>query len=199
MEKFYLEKLSQERKKDILDYLNEFVQYNSDVNGAGALVEILSGQSFEEALDRCLNMKNEEYAKKHGRCQSKTFLLIRKSDNKLIGMINVRWNLTEEMKRFGGNIGYGIRPTERRKGYNKINLYLGLLEAKKLGLDKVMLDCETSNIASSKTMISLGGVLGRTEIDPYDGILTSVYYIDINASLNRYKNTYIRFILEDSN
>lgn len=199
MEKFYLEKPSQERKKDILDYLNEFVQYNSDVNGAGALDKIFSGQSFEEALDRCLNMKNEEYAKKYGRCQSKTFLLIRKNDNKLIGMINVRWNLTEEMKRFGGNIGYGIRPTERRKGYNKINLYLGLLEAKKLGLDKVMLDCETSNIASSKTMISLGGVLDRTEIDPYDGILTSVYYIDINSSLRKYKNTYTRFILEDSN
>ncbi len=117
MEKFYLEEPSQERKKDILDYLNEFVLYNSDVNGAGALDKILSGQSFEEALDRCLNLKNEEYAKKHGRCQSKTFLLIRKNDNKLIGMINVRWNLTEEMKRFSGNIGYGIRPTERRKGY----------------------------------------------------------------------------------
>lgn len=199
MEKFYLEEPSQERKKDILDYLNEFVQYNSDVNGAGALDKILSGQSFEEALDRCLNMKNEEYAKKYGRCQSKTFLLIRKNDNKLIGMINVRWNLTEEMKRFGGNIGYGIRPTERRKGYNKINLYLGLLEAKKIGLDKVMLDCETSNIASSKTMASLGGVLDRTEIDPYDGILTSVYYIDINTSLRKYKNTYTRFILEDVN
>lgn len=121
MEKLYLEEPSQERKKDILDYLNEFVLYNSDVNGAWALDKILSGQSFEEALDRCLNMKNEEYAKKYGRCQSKTFLLIRKNDNKLIGMINVRWNLTEEMKRFGGNIGYGIRPTERRKGYNKKN------------------------------------------------------------------------------
>lgn len=199
MEKFYLEEPSQERKKDILDYLNEFVLYNSDVNGAGALDKILSGQSFEEALDRCLNMKNEEYAKKYGRCQSKTFLLIRKNDNKLIGMINVRWNLTEEMKRFGGNIGYGIRPTERSKGYNKINLYLGLLEAKKIGLDKVMLDCETSNIASSKTMASLGGVLDRTEIGPYDGILTSVYYIDINESLTKYKNTYTRFILEDDN
>lgn len=199
MEKFYLEEPSQERNKDILDYLNEFVLYNSDVNGAGALAKILSGQSFEEALDRCLNMKNEEYAKKYGRCQSKTFLLIRKNDNKLIGMINVRWNLTEEMKRFGGNIGYGIRPTERRKGYNKINLYLGLLEAKKIGLDKVMLDCETSNIASSKTMTSLGGVLDRTEIDPYDGILTSVYYIDINTSLTKYKNAYTRFILEDVN
>ena len=72
------------------------------------LIKFLLDYHFEEALDSCLNMKNEEYAKKYGRCQSKTFLLIRNSDNKLIGMINVRWNLTEEMKKFGGNIGYGI-------------------------------------------------------------------------------------------
>ena len=194
MEKFYLEEPSQERKKDILDYLNEFVLYNSDVNGAGALDKILSGQSFEEALDRCLNMKNEEYAKKYGRCQSKTFLLIRKNDNKIIGTINVRWNLTETMKKFGGNIGYSIRPTERRKGYNKINLYLGLLEAQKLGLDRVMLDCDVNNLGSDRTMKSLGGVLERTEIDPYDGILTNVYWFDVDDCINKYKSVYEPFI-----
>ena len=62
-----------------------------------------------------------------------------------------------------------------------------------------MLDCEVSNIASSKTMKSLGGVLERSEIDPYDGILTSVYWIDVNASLKKYKNTYDKHIIEDSN
>ena len=199
MERFFLERPSIERKNEIIEYINEFVEYNSDINGTGSLDKILEGYTFEQALERCLNMENKDYAEKVGRCQGKTFLLVRENDNRIVGTINVRWNLTEEMKRFGGNIGYGIRPTERRKGYNKINLYLGLLEAKKLGLDKVMLDCETSNIASSKTMTSLGGVLDRTEIDPYDGILTSVYYIDINESLTKYKNTYTRFILEDDN
>lgn len=95
------------------------------------------------------------------------------------------------MKQFGGNIGYGIRPTERRKGYNKINLYLGLLEAQKLGLEEVMLDCETTNIASSKTMESLGGILKKTEIDPADGLLTSVYIIDVKKSLEEYKDIYL--------
>ena len=197
MEKFYLEKPSLERKKDILEYFDEFILYNSDINGSGSLDKVLEGMTFESALDRCLNMEKEEFAKKLKRCQSKTFLLIRKDDNKLIGMINIRWNLTEEMKRFGGNIGYSIRPTERRKGYNKINLYLGLLETKKLHLDKVMLDCDVKNIGSSKTMEALGGTLERTEIDPYDGILTSVYWIDVNASLKKYKNTYDKFIIEN--
>ena len=124
MEKFYLEIPSLERKEEIIEYFNEFVECNSDINGAGSLDKVLYGYSFEEALDMCLNMKNEEYARSLNRCHSETFLLIRKNDNKIIGTINVRWNLTEEMKKFGGNIGYSIRPTERRKGYNKINLYI---------------------------------------------------------------------------
>ena len=95
----------------------------------------------------------------------------------------------------GGNIGYGIRPTERRKGYNKINLYLGLLEAFKSGLDKVMLVCETNNIASVKTIESLGGVLEKKIIDPNDGLLTSFYWIDTKESINKYEKVFKRFII----
>lgn len=196
MEKFYLEIPSIERKDEIINYVNEFVIYNSDTNGMGALDKILEGYTFEQALERCLNMENKEYAKKIGRCQSKTFLLIRENDNKIIGMVNVRWNLSEEMKKFGGNIGYGIRPTERRKGYNKINLYLGLIEAQKLGLEKVMLDCDVNNLGSLKTMQALGGVLERTEIDPYDGILTSVYWFNVSETIDKYKKVFENNICE---
>ena len=190
MEQFYLEIPSSKRKNAIIDYFDEFVMYNSDINGSGGLDKILSGYSFEQALDRCLNMRNEEYAKKLGRCQAKTFLLIRANDNKIIGTINIRWNLTEKMKQFGGNIGYGIRPTERRKGYNKINLYLGLIEAQKLGLDKVMLDCDAKNLGSDKTILALGGILERTEVNPDDGILTNVYWIKVDESIKKYKEIF---------
>ena len=190
MEQFYLEIPSSKRKNEIIDYFDEFVMYNSDINGSGGLDKILSGYSFEQALDRCLNMRNEEYAKKLGRCQAKTFLLIRANDNKIIGTINIRWNLTEKMKQFGGNIGYGIRPTERRKGYNKINLYLGLIEAQKLGLDKVMLDCDAKNLGSDKTILALGGILERTEVNPDDGILTNVYWIKVDESIKKYKEIF---------
>ena len=190
MEQFYLEIPSSKRKNEIIDYFDEFVMYNSDINGSGGLDKILSGYTFEQALDRCLNMRNEEYAKKLGRCQAKTFLLIRANDNKIIGTINIRWNLTEKMKQFGGNIGYGIRPTERRKGYNKINLYLGLIEAQKLGLDKVMLDCDVKNLGSDKTILALGGILERTEVNPDDGILTNVYWIKVDESIKKYKEIF---------
>ena len=197
METFYLETPSLERKNEIIDYINEFVEHKSDINGTGSLDKILDGYTFEQALESCLNMQYEEYAKKFGRCQGKTFLLIRKNDNKIIGTINVRWNLTEEMKRFGGNIGYGIRPTERRKGYNKINLYLGMIEAVKVGLDKVMLSCDVSNIGSDKTLKALGGKLERTEIDPSNGILTNVYWFDVRETINKYKSIYEPYIMID--
>ncbi len=190
MEQFYLEIPTIERKNEIIDYINEFVSYDSDINGIGYLDKILEGYTFEEALEGCLNMENAEYAKKLGRCQSKTFLLIRKKDNKVIGTINVRWNLPKDMKWLCSNIGYGIRPTERRKGYNKINLYLGLLEARKLGLNKVMLVCDFDNLGSSKTIEALGGKLEKTEIDPYDGMLTNVYWLEVDETINNYKEVF---------
>ena len=181
---------SLERKNQIIDYVNEFALYGSETNGMGSLRKMLEGYTFEQALEMCLRMQDEEYAKKLGRCQSKTFLLIRENDDRIIGAINVRWNLPESMEKFGGNIGYGIRPTERRKGYNKINLYLGLMEAQKLGLDQVMLSCEVSNLGSAKTMQALGGKLERTEVDPSDGILTSVYWFDVNETIRKYHDVF---------
>ena len=197
MDKFYYEKPSMSRKNEIIEYLDEFVEYESDINGAGSLDKIYEGYSFEEALDRCLKMKDEDFAKSVGRCPGNTFLLIRESDNRIVGTLNLRWNLNEEMLRFGGHIGYGIRPTERRKGYNKINLYLGIVEAKKVGLEKVMLDCDVNNIGSDRTLKALGGVLERTEIDPSDGILTNVYWFNVDDTIEKYKDVYEKYIIHN--
>lgn len=194
MERFYLEEPSLERKDEIIEYLDEFVKYNSNINGTGSLDKIYDGYTFEEALERCLNMKNEEYAKSINRVPGKTFLLIRKNDNKIVGTINIRWNLSEKMLEFGGHIGYGIRPTERRKEYNKIQLYLVLLEAQKLNLDKVMIDCSVDNLGSDKTIKALGGILERCELDESDNTMTNVYWINVDESIKKYKDEYDSFI-----
>lgn len=195
MEKFYLEEPSLERKDEIIEYLDEFVKYNSNINGTGSLDKIYDGYTFEEALERCLNMKNEGYAKSINRVLGKTFLLIRKDDNKIVGTINIRWNLSEKMLKFGGHIGYGIRPTERRKEYNKIQLYLVLLEAQKLNLDKVMLDCSVDNLGSDKTIKALGGILERCELDEADNTMTNVYWINVDESIKKYKDEYSKYIM----
>ncbi len=193
-ELFYLEEPSIERKQDVIDYMDEHVKHDSNINGSGSFDKILEGFTYEEMLDRNERMKNLEYAYSINRCPGSTYFLIRVSDNKIIGMINIRHDLNEAMKRFGGHIGYGIRPTERKKGYNKINLYLGLIKAKELGLDRVMLDCDVNNIGSDKTIRALGGILERQEIDPSDNILTNVYWIDVDESLSKNESIYSPYI-----
>ena len=65
MEKFYLEIPSINRKNEIIEYINELVANNSETHGIGSLDLILEGYTFEEALERCLNLENEEFAKKN--------------------------------------------------------------------------------------------------------------------------------------
>lgn len=196
MEQFYFERPSIEKKDEIIDFLNEFKEYNSNIHGSGALNKIFNGYSFEEALEMTLNMENDEYARSINRATGKTLLFIRESDKKIIGVLNLRWNLPPNMFEFGGHIGYSIRPTERRKGYNKIQLYMGLIEAKKIGLDRVMLDCNINNIGSDKTLKALGGVLERTGIDPSDGNLTNVYWFNVAECTHKYKEQYQDCILD---
>lgn len=179
MEKFNLERPSFERKDEIIEYINEFVEYNSEINGTGGLDKIIEGYTFEQALERCLSMEDANYAKKINRCQSKTFLLIRENDNRIVGTINVRWNLTEAMKRFGGNIGYGIRPTERRKRYATQMLEKALKYCKEeLNLEKVMLGCYKENEASRRTILNAGGILER-ELKTENGKIAQVYWIKL--------------------
>ncbi|MDE6142266.1 MAG: GNAT family N-acetyltransferase [Bacilli bacterium] len=193
--KFYLEKPSIERKEEALEYLDEHVRYASDINGSGGLDKCLEGVTYEDWLLRLEKIKDEGYARSVNRCPGETFFLIRKEDNKLVGMLNIRHKLTDAMLEFAGHIGYGIRPTERQKGYNKINLYLGLIKAHKdFGLDRVMLGCSADNLGSDKTIKALGGVLEKSEIDPLDGELTNVYWIDVEDSINRYSDTFREYI-----
>lgn len=195
IEKFYLENPSMERKNDVIEYMSEHVKYNSAINGTGSFDHVLEGETYEECMDRYYKIQDNEYAKSIDRCPGKTYFLIRKNDNKLIGMINIRHHLTPKMLVHGGHIGYGIRPTERRKGYNKINLYLGLLKVlEEFNLDKVMLDCDVKNLGSDKTIQALGGVLERTDIDDYDGALTNVYWINTKDSIRKYKDVYQKYM-----
>lgn len=125
---------------------------------------------------------------------SETYFLIRKSDDKLIRMIDIRLDLADSLREFGGHIGYGIRPLERRKGYNKINLYLCPLRCREVGFDKVMLGCHFDNLGSDKTIKALGGVVERHGIDSSNGKKINIYWIDVDKSVKGNYDKYKDFI-----
>ncbi len=198
MEKLFLEKPTIHRKNDALDYAKENVESNSDLNGAAGLERCLDEISYEEWLVEIERREDIEYATRINRCPSKTFFVAREDDNRIVGMVNVRYSIREELlNTWASHIGYGIRPSERRKGYAKIALYLSLLVEKKLGEEKVSLNCIVDNVASNKTIIALGGVLEKTAFDEYDETMTNHYRIDVTDSFEKYRGNYESHIKRD--
>lgn len=196
MEKFYLEEPSIKRKEEALEYLKELEDFGSELNGTGSMDRCLTGWTYEEFLIENEKRKEKDYAYSINRCPSKTFFFIRQSDNRIIGMINIRYDIKEELlKSWATHIGYSIRPTERRNGYNKIQLYLGLLEQQKMGEKRVLLSCIVDNIGSNKSILSLGGVLEKTELDEYDNAMSNYYWIDVDKSISENSKRYNEFIV----
>ncbi len=82
------------------------------------------------------------------------------SDNgRALGFLHLRLRLNDNLLKQGGHIGYSIRLSERRKGYAKEQLRLGLLEAKKKNIKKALVTCHDDNPGSRKVILANGGVL----------------------------------------
>ena len=170
-------------------------------SGKTTLLNIIGGldryiDNYEEWL---VKLEKDKTDPGNNRVPALTYFLVRENDNKIIGMINIRLVLNEKLRKSGGHIGYGIRPTERKKGYNKINLYLGLQVCQKYGLDKVLLDADLDNPASWRTMEALGGVRIREYCDSemYDSTIVD-YNIDVKKSLDTYKDIYEPYISKNA-
>ena len=107
-----------------------------------------------------------------------TFWLINKQNN-ILGVSNLRMRLTDALKREGGNIGYGIRPKERGKGYGTILLSKTLKRAKDLGLNRVLLTCDKSNIGSVRVIKKNGGKFESEEFLKEKSAYFQRYWIDL--------------------
>lgn len=186
MEKFYLERPSLDRKKEAIEYINEFIQYNSEIHGVGSLNKYLD--NYESWLEHLKDMR--EITEIDKLVPAETFFLVRENDNKIVGMIDIRLALNDFLKKYGGNIGYSIRPTERKKGYNKINLYLALKFCKEKGLKEVLLDCDFDNLGSANSIISLGGVLVKEEINKISNTIMKDFIINVDESISKYNSIY---------
>ena len=110
-------------------------------------------------------------------------------------MINIRYDISKALLEKGAtHIGYSIRPTERNKGYNKIQLYLGLLEQQRIGEKEIIIGCSDDNIASNKSILSLGGILKQTILDKYDNTINNYYFLNVEKSINQNLKKYTKFI-----
>ncbi len=142
-------------ENDLLKFRQEFLDCGDDMDGSSDL------QAFDDMIKWIEYCKQCESAQTcpDGYAEADQYLCVRESDNKIVGLIQLRRYLTAFLRDFGGHIGYCVRPCERRQGYAKQMLSLCLEKAEELGLDKVMVCCVQSNEGSRRVILSNSGVL----------------------------------------
>lgn len=106
-----------------------------------------------------------------------TFWLVR-DHTEVVGVSNIRHSLTAALRRQGGNIGYGIRPTARRQGLGTAILRESLIRAAELRVTRVLVTCGKPNIASAKTIVRNGGILESEEYLPERDEIVQRYWIE---------------------
>jgi predicted acetyltransferase len=97
----------------------------------------------------------------------------------ILGVSNLRHELTDALRVEGGHIGYGIRPSLRRQGFGKAILSRTLERARAIGLGKILLTCGKANVGSVKVILANGGVLDSEEFHAPRNEVLQRYWIHL--------------------
>ena len=168
-------KLTREYKNELGEMIDEW-KYDQKVNHTNRSPYAIFKNDYHD-IDYYLDNLDFKVPT-DGHVPTTTFFLLDVDRNRLLGAVNIRHYLNEDLLKDGGHIGDGIRPSERRKGYATEMIRLALIECKKLGIDKVLMVCDKDNIASAKTIINNGGILENEIIDE-DGKVEQRYWITL--------------------
>lgn len=123
---------------------------------------------FEDFVVRLLQAR-EGIGLPEGFVPHSTYWLVCKRAEKfrIAGAANIRHCLNENLLQIGGHIGYGVRPSERGKGYATEILRRALLICKEeMKITKALITCHKDNVASAKVILKNGGILEK-EIEHY--------------------------------
>ncbi|MDD3362278.1 MAG: GNAT family N-acetyltransferase [Hespellia sp.] len=166
-------KPTKDMKAAALEYRKEHFDYGERmINGSELLDQI---EDYDEWLEKVTaNSKEDTVASDW--VLTDTFFAWRPSDNRIIGIIDLRYELNDFLKDFG-HCGYSVRPSERKKGYATQMLSRICQIANQHGLKELQLSVERSNIPSVKTILNQGGVYQRSFV--VDSEMADVYHIKL--------------------
>lgn len=140
------------------EYVEEhYSNYERNISASNGMTN-MNYNEWVEKVNRNFETADDEWGKYY-------LYLVFDDDNKLIGLLNIRFDLTDELRERYGDIGYGVRPSERRKGYATKILKFALDICREKNMKNVILGCYENNCGSNKTIIKNGGVLYRNDYD----------------------------------
>ena len=173
MDKIILVKPDLSYADEIIKYKEESLAESPVINGSAGLDRFSTIEVWFEELKK----RSCEDTVPKGLVPSSTYLAVREKDNYIVGMIDIRHYLNEYLTQVGGHIGYGVRKTERNKGYAKQMLKLALEKCKELKIKKVLITCDEDNIASEKVILSANAKL--EDIRNVNGENKKRFWIDL--------------------
>ncbi len=169
---FKLVKPTLSMEKEYVDYITEWEATEEKIVPNAAKRDSMS---FKELVNKWKEYESESIYEK-GLVPSSIYFLM-DEDKIIYGAIDIRHELNDYLLRYGGHIGYGIRPSQRRKGYASQMLTLALPIAKELGINKVLITCDKNNVGSAKTIMNNGGILENEVINGNE--VTQRYWIEL--------------------
>ena len=176
MEQLVLTTPTRQYCDEISAFRDEFLQDGSSMDGCGSLRRMENPSDWLEQIE---NLAKKETVPANW-VVSTQFVYLRVSDNRIVGMIQVRHYFNDFLEKYAGHIGYCIRPSERRKGYAKQMLHDCLPYCREIGLTNVLVSCIDSNEASRKTILANGGVYESTVFEPKELVHLERYWIALS-------------------
>lgn len=165
---------SKNLKEQIIDFRNEFYQNNEMHIPGGAKLDMI--ENIDEWIKYVQDL--EKGITSDGFVSST--VLIGVVNEKIVGIIDLRHRLNDWLKKNGGgNIGYAVRPSERRKGYASEMVKQALEFYKKNNVEFVEISCDYDNIASKNTILKNNGIFDRELTDSELGEKVQVYKINL--------------------
>jgi len=161
-----------EHKYEALGYRQEhFSHGETELHGDGGLDH---ARTYEEWLEKIcadvIRVFTEDYV------PATVYFGIVKG--RIVGVIQIRHKLNKHLLETYGHIGYGVRPSERRKGYATKMLALALDKCRDMGIGRVLISCDKNNVGSAKTILNNGGAFER-EFTDRDGSVIQQYWITL--------------------
>ena len=165
MEKLYLQHPSIEHKEQYEEMMTEWEIFGGRLNPR-ALGRYSQAQQRNIEYEKWLKWMDEDRES----CQDLFFLM---QGNKILGAISLRYKCAG----IHGHVAYGIRPSERKKGYASKMLELALPVVKGYGHNPIIISCAKENVASAKVIINNRGILVEEVANEDSGEITQIYHI----------------------
>ena len=174
MDDLILIKPTIELEQALLIYQSEFFDSPNGIAGSSSLADF---KDISEWIHHLFLYENKETMPNKSFVPGNQYVLLRTTDNKIVGLSHLRTELNDYLFNYAGHIGYSIAPSERQKGYGKFILKQTLPLTKEFEIDKVLVTCDDDNIGSAKIIEANFGILENKQIDPTTHKLVRRYWI----------------------